>query len=63
MTTIEIGDRVKRRPVNAFRYSSDNIGTVVGKTTDGRNKIKWDIKAKTGQQHSTIQSRFLIKMP
>lgn len=37
-------------------------GTVVEKTYDGRNKIKWDIKTNTGQEHSTIQTKFLKKV-
>gem|GEM_PF-5467989 len=56
-----IGDRVIRKPVNNFDRSGMK-GTIVAITYDYRNKIKWDEKQKTGQQHSTIQSIFLTKV-
>lgn len=56
----EINDRVTRKPVNNFNRSGMK-GTIVQIMNDGRNYIKWDIKQPTGQQHSTIQSKFLIK--
>jgi hypothetical protein len=56
-----IGDRVTRKPVNNFDRSGMK-GTIVAITPDYRNKIKWDEKQRTGQQHSTIQSKFLIKV-
>ena len=56
----EVGDRVTRAKINAFRYGKGN-GVIVEITHDGRNKIKWDEVNTTGQQHSTIQSRFLVK--
>lgn len=53
----KIGYRVTRKPVNNF--SRDGmIGTIV-EELENRSKIKWDKKASTGQQHSTIQNRFL----
>lgn len=55
-----IGDRVTRKPVNNFDRSGMK-GTIVAITYDYRNKIKWDEKQRTGQQHSTIQSKYLIK--
>jgi hypothetical protein len=55
------GDRVTRKKVNAFRYSEGN-GTVVSINPDGRVFIKWDKVASTGQQHSTIQPKFLHKI-
>lgn len=59
--TITVGDRVKRSDKQAFRYSKGE-GTVIEITQDDRCKIKWDEKASTGQQHSTIQKRFLITL-
>ena len=59
---INIGDRVRRGNINAFRYNQEVSGIVVLKTSDGRNYIKWYEKASNGQQHSTIQSKFLIKI-
>ena len=57
----KIGDRVTRKPVNNFDRSGMQ-GTIVAITFYYRNKIKWDVKQKTGQQHSTIQSKYLIKI-
>lgn len=57
----EKGDRVTRAKINAFRYGKGN-GTIVEIKKDGRNKIKWDDVNTTGQQHSTIQSKFLVKL-
>jgi len=56
----KIGDRVTRRPVNNFSRCGA-VGTIVEITSDYRNKIKWDEKQSNGQQHSTIQSKFLMK--
>lgn len=56
---IKVGDRVTRKNVNAFRYMQGINGTVVSITYDKRCFIKWDIKANTGQQHSTINPKFL----
>lgn len=56
----KVGDRVKRAQVNAFKYHREMTGTIVEITYDGRNKIKWDEKNTTGQQHSTVLSKFLV---
>lgn len=58
---MKIGDRVTRKKINAFRYSVGN-GTVVSIEEDKRIKVRWDKKASNGQQHSTIQEKFLIKL-
>ena len=61
----KVGDRVTRRKVNAFRYNLGYIGTVVEIKKDGRCFIKWDEKSGKygipgiGQQHSTINPKFL----
>lgn len=55
---ITVGDFVRRKKVNAFRYHQEMVGIVL-KITDGRAYIRWEIKQRTGQQHSTIQLRFL----
>lgn len=57
---ILVGDRVQRKPINNFDRSG-MIGTVVELVPPNRVKIKWDVKQSNGQQHSTIQTRFLIK--
>jgi len=59
---LKVGDRVTRKNVNAFRYMQGIKGIIVEITYDGRNKIKWDVKNKTGQQHSTIQTKFITKL-
>lgn len=59
---LKVGDKVTRKNINAFRYMQGIIGEIVEKTTDGRNKIKWEVVASNGQQHSTIQDKFLIKV-
>ncbi len=58
----KVGDRVTRKKVNAFRYSPDIIGTIVEIKEGKRYRIQWDEKASTGQQHSTISERFLMKV-
>lgn len=60
--TFEVGDKVTRANINAFRYMQSINGVIVEKTADGRNKIKWDVVAGNGQRHSTIQDRYLIKL-
>lgn len=55
----KIGDRVTRKPVNNFDRSG--MKGIIVEINGNRNKIKWDEKQDTGQQHSTIQSKFLIK--
>lgn len=57
------GERVTRKQVNAFQYHRYQEGTIIEKTPEGRNKIKWDDKTDTGQQHSTIQDKFLTHLP
>lgn len=57
-----VGDTVVRKQVNAFRYHRSVKGVIVEITSDGRNRIRWDDKNKTGQQHSTIQTKFLQKI-
>lgn len=52
------GDRVTRKNVNAFRYMQGACGTIV-KVMGDRCKIKWDEINTTGQQHSTINKKFL----
>lgn len=58
----QVGDKVTRANINAFRYMQSINGEIVEKTKDGRNKIKWEVVAGNGQQHSTIQDRYLIKL-
>ena len=50
----KVGDTVTRANINAFRYMQGIKGEIVEKTPDGRNKIKWEVVAANGQQHSTI---------
>ena len=57
----KVGDKVTRKNVNAFRYMQGINGVIVEKTIDGRNKIKWPVIQSNGQQHSTIQDKYLIK--
>ncbi len=54
-------DRVTRKKIGAFRYSTGN-GTVKEIRDGNRCYIKWDDKASTGQQHSTVSERFLMKV-
>ncbi len=56
-----VGDRVKRKPVNNFDRNGGE-GTIIKTLPGNRNYIKWDIKQATGQQHSTIQSKFLDRI-
>jgi len=57
-----VGDRVSRKPINNFKSQSDEVGTIVNIfTLASRAKIKWDKKSNNGQQHSTIQLKFLDK--
>lgn len=56
------GDRVTRKNVNAFRYMQGINGTIVYITYDDRCYIRWDTKASTGQQHSTIQKKYLTHL-
>jgi hypothetical protein len=58
---LAIGDRVKRKRVNAFRYSEYNEGEII-EVLGTRYKIKWDKPASTGQKHSTIDKRFLDRI-
>ena len=54
------GCRVSRKPVQNFKHQSHEEGTVVElKYNKTAAYIKWDRKNKTGQQHSTIQLKFL----
>lgn len=56
-----VKDRVTRKAVNNFSQDG-SIGTVVEILPGDRCKIKWDVKSSTGQQHSTIQFKFLSKV-
>ena len=58
----KVNDRVTRKPIQAFKYMQGITGTIINIDKWGKCKIKWDIKASTGQQHSTIDQRFLIKL-
>lgn len=58
---LQIGSRVQRRPVNNFDRSG-MVGTVVEFVQENRVKIKWDVKQSNGQQHSTIQIKFITKV-
>lgn len=51
----KVGDRVKRK--NGYQV----CGEVV-EVSDISCKIKWDEIASNGQQHSTIQFKFLVKV-
>lgn len=62
MNSFKVGDKVTRKNINAFRYMQGIVGEIVEKTPDGRNKIKWEVIASNGQQHSTIQDKFLNKV-
>ena len=57
---MKVGDRVTRSKLNAFRYHREMNGTVISITHDNRCYIKWDEKNTTGQQHSTVNPKFLI---
>ena len=58
----KIGDTVTRKPVNNFDRSGMKGVVVETKEYNGYYtcKIKWEVKQETGQQHSTIQTKFLI---
>lgn len=52
--SFKVNDRVSRKD------GSKKHGVIVELTYDGRCKIKWDEVQRTGQQHSTINPKFLI---
>jgi hypothetical protein len=52
---------VKRNKVWADYFNDHRTGVVV-KDFGERCKIKWDEKASTGQQHSTISKKNLVKL-
>lgn len=62
ITEFKVGDKVTRKNINAFKYMQGINGEIVEKTSDGRNKIKWEVKASNGQCHSSIKDDFLIKI-
>lgn len=55
-----IGDKVQRKMIGAFRYDR-RVGEVVLVFED-RLKIKWETPASTGQQHSTVQMKYIEKI-
>lgn len=58
-SAIVSGSRVIRSKLNAFRYHRHVEGTVI-KVIGERCYIKWDEINTTGQQHSTVNKKFLI---
>lgn len=66
MIELKKGDRVTRKSVNNFKSMAGEPGTIVtvfhsNHSTDKNSRayIRWDRINKTGQQHSTVQFRFL----
>lgn len=59
---LEVGDTVLRKWHWKENNTGENVqGKVVEKLSHKRCKIKWNLKASNGQQHTTIQDKFLVK--
>jgi hypothetical protein len=56
MSEFKIGDRVRRKKCPDYQC---NKGTIESINEYGRCYIIWDEKSDNGQQHSTLQQKFL----